>query len=209
MINKRTFIFPTLAEALAYKISADPRNLTYRQGSFTIEPIEGEPDISYYSAIMIRETNQIWQCGQFWLNDIHRDADNDLITEHAERVAADARLQNNIDKLDEYRVLTEERYHQQQITITTIDEEIQSQAEQIAAIGLKVDNLAEQLITMDEYRNIKPKAFQTYFVARNEEEKLKFKCWRIYLRTQLIGEFEISGKLTMPKFPMRFPFRFA
>ena len=34
MINKKTFIFNTLAEALAFKIGADPKNTTYRLGSF-------------------------------------------------------------------------------------------------------------------------------------------------------------------------------
>ena len=67
----------------------------------------------------------------------------------------------------------------------------------------------QELITIDEYRAISPKKFQTYYVARDETDKAKMKCWRIYLRNQLIGEFESSGKLTMPKFPMRFPFRFA
>lgn len=89
------------------------------------------------------------------------------------------------------------------------DTELQRQAAQINAIGLKVDNLAEQLITMEEYRGISPKQFKTYFVARDENDKAKLKCWRIYLRSQLIGEFDSSGHITLPKFPMRFPFRFA
>lgn len=96
MINKRTFIFDTLTEVLNYKIGMDARNETYIIGSFSAQPQRGEPDIPYYSRILIRETNQVWESGQFWLNDVHRDADNDLVTEHAERVAADVLLQEQI-----------------------------------------------------------------------------------------------------------------
>lgn len=183
MINKRAFIFNTLTEALRFKIGADPRNTTYRWGSFsedaTIYP--GEPDIPYYSEILIRETNQIWRCNQFWLNDVHRDPTTDLVTERAERIAGDERLEVYIE----------------------------NQAAAITALGLRIDNLTEQLITMDEFRAISPKQFKTYFVAKDETDKAKMKCWRIYLRTQLIGEFDSSGHITLPKFPMRFPFRFA
>ena len=93
--------------------------------------------------------------------------------------------------------------------LSLFKEVLENQQEAITALGLRVDNLASVLITMEEYRAISPKLFQTYYVARDETDKAKMKCWRIYLRNQLIGEFESSGKLTMPKFPMRFPFRFA
>ena len=93
--------------------------------------------------------------------------------------------------------------------LSLFKEVLENQQEAIAALGLRVDDLASVLITMDEYRAISPKEFKTYYVARDETDKAKLKCWRIYLRNQLIGEFESSGKLTMPKFPMRFPFRFA
>ncbi len=215
MINKKTFIFKTLAEALKFKIGADPRNTTYRFGSFAAdaEVKTGEPDIPYYSKILIRETNQIWQCGQFWMNDVERSPDNDLITERAERTAADTHLQGQIDELSQktadFETYKEQETQERKDADKNIQEVLANQQAAITALGLRVDGLAGVLITMEEYRAIKPKLFQTYFVARDETDKAKLKCWRIYLRSQLIGEFESSGKLTMPKFPMRFPFRFA
>ena len=214
MINKKTFIFKTLAEALKFKIGADPRNTTYRFGSFAAdaEVKTGEPDIPYYSKILIRETNQIWQCGQFWMNDVERSPDNDLITERAERTAADTHLQGQIDELSQktadFETYKEQETQERKDADKNIQEVLANQQAAITALGLRVDGLAGVLITMEEYR-AKPKLFQTYFVARDETDKAKLKCWRIYLRSQLIGEFESSGKLTMPKFPMRFPFRFA
>ncbi len=215
MINKKTFIFKTLAEALKFKIGADPRNTTYRFGSFAAdaEVKTGEPDIPYYSKILIRETNQIWQCGQFWMNDVERSPDNDLTTERAERTAADTHLQGQIDELSQktadFETYKEQETQERKDADENLQEVLANQQAAITALGLRVDGLAGVLITMEEYRAIKPKLFQTYFVARDETDKAKLKCWRIYLRSQLIGEFESSGKLTMPKFPMRFPFRFA
>lgn len=103
MINKKAFIFNTLTEALKYKISADPRNTTYRWGSFApdAEIKEGGPDIPYYSEILIRETNQIWRCNQFWLNDVHRDPTTDLTTERAERIAGDEINRQLMSELEE------------------------------------------------------------------------------------------------------------
>ena len=215
MINKKTFIFNTLAEALTFKIGADPKNTTYRLGSFAedAEITTGEPDIPYYSEILIRETNQIWRCNQFWLNDVERSPDNDLATERAERKAADKLLRDETDRLTDKTNALGEQLQKETDARAKADENLQevlqNQQEAIASLGLRVDGLAGVLITMEEYRAISPKAFQTYYVARDETDKAKMKCWRIYLRNQLIGEFESSGKLTMPKFPMRFPFRFA
>ena len=215
MINKKTFLFNTLAEALTFKIGADPKNTTYRLGSFAedAEIMTGEPDIPYYSEILIRETNQIWRCNQFWLNDVDRSPDNDLATERAERVAADKLLRNETDRLTDETNALSEQLQKETDARAKADENLQevlnNQQEAIASLGLRVDGLAGVLITMEEYRAISPKLFQTYYVARDETDKAKMKCWRIYLRNQLIGEFESSGKLTMPKFPMRFPFRFA
>lgn len=215
MINKKTFIFNTLADALAFKIGADPKNTTYRLGSFAedAEIKTGEPDIPYYSEILIRETNQMWRCNQFWLNDVNRSPDNDLATERAERMAADTRLRSETDRLTTETQTLSKQLQAEAKTRAEADTDIQNvlenQQKAIAALGLRVDGLAGVLITMDEYRAISPKKFQTYYVARDGTDKAKMKCWRIYLRNQLIGEFESSGKLTMPKFPMRFPFRFA
>ena len=39
MINKKTFIFNTLAEALTFKIGADPKKTTYRLGSFAFRHV--------------------------------------------------------------------------------------------------------------------------------------------------------------------------
>lgn len=69
--------------------------------------------------------------------------------------------------------------------------------------------LGGQLITYDQYKAIKTKEMITYYVAKDEESLKRNKCWRIYLRTQLIGEFDVEGNLTLPVFPMRFPFRMA
>ena len=215
MINKKTFIFNTLTEALAFKIGADPKNTTYRLGSFAedAEITTGEPDIPYYSEILSRETNQMWRCNQFWLNDVERSPDNDLATERAERKAADKLLRDETDRLVTRTNTLSKQLQAETNAREEADENLQeilnNQQEAIAALGLRVDGLAGVLITMEEYRAISPKLFQTYYVARDETDKAKLKCWRIYLRNQLIGEFESSGKLTMPKFPMRFPFRFA
>ena len=215
MINKKTFIFNTLAEALALKIGADPKNTTYRMGSFAedAEITTGEPDIPYYSEILIRETNQMWRCNQFWMNDVERSPDSDLATERAERMAADKLLRKETDRLTgETKALSEQlqtETNARKEADENLQEILENQQEAIAALGLRVDGLAGVLITMEEYRAISPKLFQHYYVARDETDKAKMKCWRIYLRNQLIGEFESSGKLTMPKFPMRFPSRFA
>lgn len=215
MINKKTFIFNSLADALAFKIGADPKNTTYRLGSFAedAEIKTGEPDIPYYSEILIRETNQMWRCNQFWLNDVDRSPDNDLATERAERVAADNLLRGETERLTTETQTLSKQLQAEAKTRAEADEILQTvlenQQKAIVALGLRVDGLAGVLITMDEYRAISPKKFQTYYVARDDTDKAKMKCWRIYLRNQLIGEFESSGKLTMPKFPMRFPFRFS
>lgn len=215
MINKKTFIFNTLADALAFKIGADPKNATYRLGSFAedAEIKTGEPDIPYYSEILIRETNQIWRCNQFWLNDVDRSPDNDLATERAERIAADNLLRGETERLASENNTLKSQLQTEIKMRADADENLQmvleNQQQAIASLGLRVDGLAGVLITIEEYRAISPKKFQTYYVARDETDKAKLKCWRIYLRNQLIGEFESSGKLTIPKFPMRFPFRFA
>ena len=215
MINKKTFIFNTLAEALAFKIGADPKNTTYRLGSFAedAEITTGEPDIPYYSEILIRETNQMWRCNQFWMNDVERSPDSDLATERAERMAADKLLRKETDRLTgETKALSEQlqtETNARKEADENLQEILENQQEAIAALGLRVDGLAGVLITREEYRAISPKLFQHYYVARDETDKAKMKCWRIYLRSQLIGELESRGKLTMPKFPMRFPSRFA
>lgn len=68
---------------------------------------------------------------------------------------------------------------------------------------------APNLITIDEFRAIRVKEYKYYYVAKTEADKAAMKTWRIYLRTQLIGEFNVTGFVTLPTFPMRFPFRFA
>ena len=65
------------------------------------------------------------------------------------------------------------------------------------------------LITIDEFIAIRVKEYKYYYVAKTEADKAAMKTWRIYLRTQLIGEFNVTGFVTLPTFPMRFPFRFA
>ena len=168
MINKKTFIFNTLAEALAFKIGADPKNTTYRLGSFAedAEITTGEPDIPYYSEILIRETNQIWRCNQFWLNDVERSPDNDLATERAERKAADKLLRDETDRLVTRTNTLSKQLQAETNARKQADENLQevlnNQQEAIASLGLRVDGLAGVLITMEEYRSISPKLFQTY-----------------------------------------------
>lgn len=211
MINKKAFIFSTLTEAYKYKIGADPENRTYRLGSFGPDAgiFIGEPDISYYAQVYIREVNQMWLCNQFWLNDVQRSSDNDLTTEKAERRAADEALQQSIDELTATDETLAEQIKEREEADDELEQTLANQQAALTALGLAVDGLAGKLITMEEYRATSPKAFQVYYVARDETDKAKLKCWRIYLRSQLIGEFESSGTLTLPVFPMRFPFRFA
>jgi hypothetical protein len=163
MINKKTFIFNTLADALVFKIGADPKNTTYRLGSFAedAEIKTGEPDIPYYSEILIRETNQMWRCNQFWLNDVNRSPDNDLATERAERMAADQLLRSEIDRLTTETHTLSEQLQAEAKTRKEADADIQTvlenQQKAIAALVLRVDGLAGVLITKDEYRAISPK----------------------------------------------------
>ena len=63
------------------------------------------------------------------------------------------------------------------------------------------------LITMEEFKAVRPKLFKTYYVAKDQNDKDRGKCWKIYLGSQLIGSFNVDGSLTLPIFPMRFPFR--
>lgn len=86
------------------------------------------------------------------------------------------------------------------------DEELEEYQRRISALIGAVDM---RLITQEEYASISPKQFKYYFVAKDATDKAKGKCWKIYLRTQLVGMFNVEGKLTLPKFPMRFPFRLA
>ena len=167
MINKKTFIFNTLAEALTFKIGADPKNTTYRLGSFAedAEIKTGEPDIPYYSEILIRETNQMWRCNQFWLNDVERSPDSDLATERAERMAADQLLRKGIDMLATKSATLSEQLQKETEARAKADENLQeilqNQQEAIASLGMRVDGLAGVLITMEEYRAISPKLLQT------------------------------------------------
>ena len=149
MINKKTFIFNTLAEALAFKIGADPKNTTYRLGSFAedAEITTGEPDIPYYSEILIRETNQMWRCNQFWLNDVKRSPDNDLATERAERVAADKLLRNETERLATQTNALSEQLQTETNARKEADENLQevlnNQQEAIASLG-KTKNLTSR-----------------------------------------------------------------
>lgn len=88
-------------------------------------------------------------------------------------------------------------------------ERIERLETKLNSIGTTIANLEQELITYDEYRQNKAKKFKYYFVAKNSNDKEHLRCWRIYLRSQLIGEFDLDGSLTIPKFPVRFPFRFA
>lgn len=81
--------------------------------------------------------------------------------------------------------------------------------QQESIVTLKDILLGGQLITYDQYKAIKKKEMITYYVAKDEEALKRNKCWRIYLRAQLVGEFDVEGNLTLPVFPMRFPFRLA
>ena len=154
MINKKNFIFNTLAEACRYKVGADPGNTTYRLGSFAADAqiFQGTPDISYYSQILIRETNQMWLCGQFWMNDVDRNPDNDLVTERAERIAADDLLRHDTEALKNEAAVCAAYREQETSERTEADAELteylENQQAAIASLGLRIDGLAGKLITM-------------------------------------------------------------
>lgn len=93
-----------------------------------------------------------------------------------------------------------------EFTYRTTDE---NGVQQENVVTLRNILLGGQLITYDQYKAIKKKEMITYYVAKDEEALRRNKCWRIYLRAQLVGEFDVEGNLTLPVFPMRFPFRLA
>ena len=93
-----------------------------------------------------------------------------------------------------------------EFTYRTTDENGEQQEN---VVTLRNILLGGQLITYDQYKAIKKKEMITYYVAKDEEALRRNKCWRIYLRAQLVGEFDVEGNLTLPVFPMRFPFRLA
>lgn len=73
---------------------------------------------------------------------------------------------------------------------------------------LKLDVIT--YMTYREYLEIPHKERKLYFVCKNSRDLFAENCWRIYLQNKLIGEWDIEGGMvTLPKFPMRFPFRFA
>lgn len=87
------------------------------------------------------------------------------------------------------------------------DEELEEYQGEIAAL---IGSVSYNLITAEEYAALgRNKEFRYYFVARDAADKAAGKCWKIYLKSQLVGTFNVDGSLTIPKFPMRFPFRFA
>jgi len=91
-----------------------------------------------------------------------------------------------------------------EFTYRTTDENGEQQE---SVVTLRNILLGGKLITYDQYKAIKKKEMITYYVAKDEEALKRNKCWRIYLRAQLVGEFDVEGNLTLPVFPMRFPFR--
>ena len=111
--------------------------------------------------------------------------------------ATASEIQKMSDKIDE---LIDKKADQERV------EQLEAQ---LNSIGTTIANLEQELITYDEYRQDKSKKFKYYFVAKDANDKAHLRCWRIYLRSQLIGEFDLDGSLTIPKFPVRFPFRFA
>lgn len=112
-------------------------------------------------------------------------------------------------------------FDQKQDRISDLEEirdgaELGSTAYQKPSTGIPASDLAQgiipmlqPLITLDEYNAIETKEMRFYYVSRDESGKEEGKAWRIYLGTQLVGEFASDGSLTLPKFPMRFPFRLA
>lgn len=73
---------------------------------------------------------------------------------------------------------------------------------------LKLDVI--KYMTYKEYRNLEVKEPKLYFVCKNSKDLEIEDCWRIYLQNKLIGEWDVkSGTLTLPVFPLIFPFRFA
>lgn len=78
----------------------------------------------------------------------------------------------------------------------------------LLGIDLKLDII--QYISYRDYRHIEPKEPKLYFVCKSRKDLENENCWRIYLQNKLIGEWDIdTGSLTLPVFPMRFPFRLS
>lgn len=87
------------------------------------------------------------------------------------------------------------------------DEELEEYQRRISEL---IGANKSELITADEFKALgKNKAFGYYFIAKDAEDKAKGRCWKIYLKNQLVGTFNLDGSLTLPKFPMKFPFKFA
>lgn len=73
---------------------------------------------------------------------------------------------------------------------------------------LKLDVIT--YMTYRQYLDLPVKERKLYFVCKNSKDLFAENCWRIYLQNKLVGEWEVEGgMITLPKFPMRFPFRFA
>lgn len=68
----------------------------------------------------------------------------------------------------------------------------------------------QTLITFDEYKAIpkQSKEMRYYFVAKTEEDVMKYKIWRVYLRHKPIFEFDDNGIVTNV-FPRMFPHMFG
>lgn len=95
------------------------------------------------------------------------------------------------------------------VTSNMLEEYKQHVQESLRVIGADIKDGELPLITYEEFRAIQPKTFKYYYVARDEDMKEKGKCWRVYLCKQLIGMFTVDGSITLPRFPMRFPFKLA
>ena len=83
----------------------------------------------------------------------------------------------------------------------------QNVEQSLASIGADIKQYVQELMTYDEFKALSPKLFKYYFVAQNEEDKARMRCWRIYLGKQLVGIFNVDGSVSLPRFPFRFPVR--
>lgn len=93
--------------------------------------------------------------------------------------------------------------------VDEIIDNVNSHARTLQNVAQLLGDASFTLITMDEFKAIRPKLFRNYYVAKDSNDKARGKCWKIYLGSQLIGSFNVDGSLTLPVFPMRFPFRLS
>ena len=115
-----------------------------------------------------------------------------------------SRQQARLNQLDPSGALPDDAQH---VTDAEFEQYKQNVEQSLATIGADIKQYVQELMTYDEFKALSPKLFKYYFVAQNEEDKARMRCWRIYLGKQLVGIFNVDGSVSLPRFPFRFPVR--